>query len=62
MYTAGIDVLDTNKDGLISEEEFSSVCRAPFDMLDKDRDGMLSRASAYYLFKRLCFMSLNRHF
>jgi len=36
-------MIDQNKDGFITEMEFSCVCCAPFKKLDKDGDGQLSR-------------------
>src|SRR5882724_6177109 len=37
-----IAVLDTNKDGKLSKEEFGHITTEVFDKLDKDKDGFLS--------------------
>ena len=44
-------ILDTNKDGKISEEEFNCASRAPFQKLDKD-GGRKSHKSAFKCYEK----------
>ncbi len=52
--TCGAAVLDANKDGKISKEEFVNGHAAMFDALDTDKDGSLSPAEMGKMMQGKC--------
>lgn len=42
-YNAGFDIIDTDRNGFLSKNEFGMSSAAPFNLLDQDGNGQLSR-------------------